>query len=163
VLGPRAMIEHHLEQRPDSTMSAQYSLPWTAAVALIDDPRSLEPFGDAGRSRDDLRTMAARVAAVQDDALEAAFPAHFAGAVELRLRDGTVLEKRVLDSLGTPARPVDRAAIVAKFRRITRDVLSGASADRLLQATEALPTAHDLTDLSAALGGHCDGGDAACA
>jgi 2-methylcitrate dehydratase PrpD len=138
VRGPRAMIEHHLEARPRSTMAAQYSLPFTTAVALLGDPADPSSFGDAARDDPALLGLADKVSAVHDDAFQRAFPAHFGGAIAIVRRDGSRVEHRVLDSNGTPAKPADRATLHAKFAAMTARRLDNAGRDRLLRAIDAL-------------------------
>ena len=48
-----------------------------------------------------------RVDAVADDAMQAAFPAHFGSWVELASPDGKRRRIEVLDSRGTPRAPPD--------------------------------------------------------
>ena len=47
--------------------------------------------------------------------MEAAFPEHFGSWVELRTEAGETRRSDVLDSIGTPARPMDMTAIEDKI------------------------------------------------
>jgi 2-methylcitrate dehydratase PrpD len=151
VCGPAAMIDHHLERRPASTMAAQYSLPFTTAVALLADPRALDAFDAPARADPELLALADRVVARHDDAFERAFPEHFGGAAELRLRNGEVWTARRLDSSGTPADPLTRAALLAKYVRVTEGLVARPLATDLADAIEALPDASSLDGLHASL------------
>ena len=51
--------------------------------------------------------------------MQAAFPAHFGSWLELKDRNGETRRSDVLDSLGTPANPMRRADLVAKFDSLT--------------------------------------------
>ena len=132
--GPRAMIEHHLETRPRSTMAAQYSLPFTTAVAMLGDASDPAWFGEAARDDPRLLALAGKVVPIHDEAFQRAFPAHFGGAVAIVRRDGSRVERRVLDSKGTPARPADRETLHAKFAALTASRLDAGARDRLLGA-----------------------------
>ena len=153
VRGPRAMIDHHLERRPRSTMAAQYSLPFTTAVALVGDPADPASFGDSARDDERVLTLADRVTPIHDDDFQRAFPKHFGGAIAIVGRDGSRIERRVLDSRGTPARPADRSAIHAKFDALTAHRLDSAARGRLLAAVDRLEMLATLDGLVDALPG----------
>ena len=138
VRGPRAMIEHHLEARPSSTMAAQYSRPYTTAVALLGDAAEPSWFGDAARDDPAVLALVDKVVPIHDEAFQRAFPAHFGGAIAIVRRDGSRIEHRVLDSQGTPAQPADRATLHAKFAAMTASRLDAAERDRLLEAVDRL-------------------------
>ena len=151
VRGPRAMIDHHLEARPRSTMAAQYSLPFTTAVALLGDASDPAWFGDAARDDAALLALADKVVPIHDDAFQRAFPAHFGGAISIVSRDGLRLERRVLDSRGTPAQPADRDTLHRKFAALTSARLAADERARLLGAIEHLDDATTLDALIGAL------------
>lgn len=149
--GPRAMIEHHMERRPRSTMAAQYSLPYVAAVAIADDPATPASFLPATYERADLLALAARVDGHVDAQMQRDFPAHFAGAVRIALRDGTTLDARVRDAAGTPVHPLDREGVAHKFRTLTADALAPQAQHYVLNAVARLPQAASLEALVSAL------------
>lgn len=151
VYGPRAMIDHHLERRPRSTMAAQYSLPFTTAVALLSDTTSPSSFQPDQLERTDLLAVADRIVSVYDAEFEAAFPAHFGGGISIRFRDGSRLSRRVLDSDGTPAKPANRSVVHAKFRAMTVGALTEGQQQGLLAAIATLHHAGSLAALNAAL------------
>ncbi len=117
--GPDIMVTQHMLRRPTSEMAAQYSLPFTLGAALYHGPSSVAGF--MGEALEDPRTLAIadRVEAVADAGMQAAFPAHFGSWLELKVRNGETRRSDVLDSLGTPANPMDRADLIAKFDGLT--------------------------------------------
>ena len=117
--GPDIMVTQHMLRRPTSEMAAQYSLPFTLGAALYYGPSSVAGF--MGEALEDRRTLAIadRVDAVADPDMQAAFPAHFGSWLELKDRNGDTRRSDVLDSLGTPANPMGRAELVAKFDSLT--------------------------------------------
>jgi 2-methylcitrate dehydratase PrpD len=156
VRGPRAMIEHHLEARPRSTMAAQYSLPFTTAVALLGDASDPSWFGDASRDDAALLALVDKVVPFQDEAFQRAFPAHFGGAMTIVARDGSRIEHRVLDSKGTAAQPADRAMLHAKFAAMTATRLVDVERQRLLEAIDALDGTMSIDALIVALRARVD-------
>ena len=117
--GPDIMVTQHMLRRPTSEMAAQYSLPFTLGAALYHGPASVAGF--MGEALEDRRTLAIadRVEAVADAEMQAAFPAHFGSWLELKVRGGGTRRSDVLDSLGTPANPMQRADLIAKFDGLT--------------------------------------------
>ena len=129
--GPSIILHQHMLRRPQSTMAAQYQLPHALAAAILHGPRAERGFEEAARADARLHRLEDTVTAHLDPEYEAAFPRHFGTSVRLTLRSGEVREARVLDSLGTPARPMNAAALAAK-------------ADGLLEAAGARVRAADL-------------------
>ncbi len=117
--GPDIMVTQHMLRRPTSEMAAQYSLPFTLGAALYHGPSSVAGF--MGEALEDPRTLAIadRVEAVADAGMQAAFPSHFGSWLELKARNGETRRSDVLDSLGTPANPMHRADLIAKFDGLT--------------------------------------------
>jgi 2-methylcitrate dehydratase PrpD len=116
--GPEILVSQHMLKRPISEMAAQYSLPFTLGAALVFGPRSVEGFMAEALGDARILGLADRVEAELDPTMEAAFPAHFGSWLELQLADGSVRRAEVLDSLGTPACPMDRAALADKFDQL---------------------------------------------
>ena len=150
--GPRIMSDGHMEYRPQSVMSAQYSLPYTVSAAVLLDPRDPRSFNAEAMVRPDVLALADRVRAEASAALEPYFPAKYPGGFTARLKDGRRIEKTLLDSFGTPEKPVDRAGIAGKFRALTDGIVPAARAEAILGAVFALDTAGDVRALAALVG-----------
>jgi 2-methylcitrate dehydratase PrpD len=151
VRGTHDMIDSHMDYQPESEMSAQYSLPYTAAVAMLLDAGVPDSFGAQARSRDDVRRLVERVTAVEDPRLQAFFPARFPGAVTIRLRDGRVLDAEVIDSESSPARPLPRERVREKFDTLTQDLLPRLVRDRIADTVTNLEDCSDMGELMALL------------
>jgi 2-methylcitrate dehydratase PrpD len=97
---------------PTDIMMGQYSIPFCVALALFRDPRDPASFDQSALVDADIRAMCRRVAVTV-----AAPPTKVAGAsiVTVLLRDGRSLTREVEEFDGTPARPLDRAELRAKF------------------------------------------------
>jgi 2-methylcitrate dehydratase PrpD len=151
VRGPREMLDSHMQYHPESEMSAQYSLPYTAAVAVLLDAGVPESFGAQARAREDMRRLTALVTAVEDPSLQAVFPSRFAGGVNIRLRDGRTLDAQVIDSESSPARPLSRDGVRAKFDRLTQEFLGARQRQRVADAVAHLEDCEDIGQLMALL------------
>lgn len=136
--GPRAMIEAHMSYRPESTMAAQYSLPYTVAAALLGDTSDPAQFEADARARSEVQRLADLVTPRIDASLEAEFPRRMAGGIRIVLGDSREVSHRVLDSRSSPDCPADRAAIERKFRGITDQVVKPQTQDRIVHAVDGL-------------------------
>ncbi|MGA2567611.1 MAG: MmgE/PrpD family protein [Pseudolabrys sp.] len=150
--GPRMMSEGHMQYRPESVMSAQYSLPFSIAAALKLDPRDPRSFNDEAMRRKDVLALADVVTASVDPALESKFPAKYAGGIRFRLKNGRVVEETLLDSFGTPAKPVDRAGIQGKFRTLTDGIVAPDRQSSILATALGLEGAKSMKPLTELLG-----------
>ena len=149
--GPANMIDGHLERRPLSPMSAQYSLPYTTAVAVLADASQPASFDTETMMRTDILAMGDRVKATVDPALEALYPRKYASRVQFVLRNGKTIEKTVLDSRSTPANPISSSAIQEKFLSVTSGLLLPSRQDMIIDAVMSLDKATDVSGLAALL------------
>ncbi len=147
--GPAIVATQHMLRRPESEMAAQYSLPFTLGAAMVFGPEAIEGFAEAALSDSRILDFADRVEALPDDDLEAAFPSHFGSWVEIELTNSEKRRADVLDSLGTPARPMTEAALIRKYTRLC-DALPGLPAGQALwDRVEAFASGggtHELLD-----------------
>jgi 2-methylcitrate dehydratase PrpD len=129
VAGTERMATINNIANPTDIMMAQYSIPFCVALALFRDPRDPASFDESALTDAAIRAMCARVSVVAADP-----PAKVAGAsiVTVLLKDGRSLTKEVEEFDGTPARPLDRAALKDKFMTLTR-VRYGAAADAIFE------------------------------
>jgi 2-methylcitrate dehydratase PrpD len=102
---------------PPDVLLAQYSIPFSVALALYRNPIDPESFDDDVVRDPQIRAMAARVTMVAADGQPRR---NLTTTVEVTLKDGRTLSRRVVDFLGTPARPLDTAGLKEKFMLQTK-------------------------------------------
>ncbi|MEV7598948.1 MmgE/PrpD family protein [Kitasatospora sp. NPDC089797] len=103
---------------PADGYAARFSAPFAVAVALRGGGGlgvALEDLPDAAVRDPALLALAARVHCRPGARESAAFPAHLGATLHAVLRDGTTRTLHVADTLGSPARPLTRAQVEAKF------------------------------------------------
>ena len=114
--GPEIMVTQHMLRRPRSVMAAQYSLPYGAGrehrLRALAATRAMRRRDSPIRASSRSPTVSMRL---PTNAMQAAFPAHFGSWVELASPDGKRRRIEVLDSRGTPARPLTADAIADKI------------------------------------------------
>lgn len=146
---PEVMLTQHMMRRPDSVMAAQYALPFALATSLLSDRHAFESYTDAHWRDPAILDLSDRVDAEQDPEIEQHFPSHFGSWVEVTLKNGEKRRSTVLDSYGTPDRPMPRDAIERKFRTLAAVDHPGFDCDAVFRAVDGLPEAADTTALMA--------------
>jgi 2-methylcitrate dehydratase PrpD len=140
VAGSERMATINNIANPTDIMMAQYSIPFCVALALFRDPRDPASFDDTALSDPAIRAMCGNVSVVVADP-----PMHNAGAsaVTVQLKNGHAVRKQVEEFDGTPARPLDQAALKDKFMTLTR-VRYGTAASDMFDRLQGLENETDL-------------------
>lgn len=102
------------KRRIGGPVDAQFSMPFTAAVALTRRAVTLEHFADAVALGEELAPLMERIDCHTSPQLEAAFPSRWGAEIVVELRDGTVQRRLSADMPGAPTRPLAPDALLAK-------------------------------------------------
>jgi 2-methylcitrate dehydratase PrpD len=138
------------DREPAETMAAQYSMPFTAAVALLKDPRNPRFYDGEALQDPAVRSLARSVEIYADAEMEAMYP-RYGTVAEVRLKDGRKLDTKLLDAHGTPADPCSEDEGKEKFRCLAEVTNSKASIDEVVRVVEKLETLPNVRALSDAL------------
>ena len=136
-------------REPRNVVDAQFSAPYAAAVALARGRAGLAEFSDETLRDPTIRGLTARAECYRDASLDAPYPRQWPAAVEIRLRDGRVVSRRIEHALGEPENPVPRDALVARFVEMVADRLAENDARALAEGILTLASAPDLALLDA--------------
>jgi 2-methylcitrate dehydratase PrpD len=123
--------------RPQSGYHAQFSGPFTVAAALIGGGGlgvALDDFSDANAADPRYLALASRVTCVASPECDAIFPNQFPAVLRIRLRDGRLLEEKVLANRGGPGNPLSEAELVRKFMSNASRVMDESRAGRVADA-----------------------------
>lgn len=132
---------------PSTRESADHSLPYVLAVALMDGDVVPGSFSDARRADPALRALMQRVSVHEDPELtreHAGELPNWPSTVEVVLKNGARLARRTRWPKGHPRNPLSDAELEAKFRRLAGGVVSPPQADRLLQTLWSLDRLADI-------------------
>jgi 2-methylcitrate dehydratase PrpD len=130
-------------------LQAKYCIAYCAAVALQDGAGGLAQFEDERVKRADVQGLAARVA-VRADATKASGAGRFGVTLVVHSRGGATRTAALELPRGHPRRPLDAAALVAKFVECAGPALGEARAREAaarLQRLESLPSLAPAIDL----------------
>ena len=111
------------KRRPRSVVDAQFSLPFSVAVALVRGTAWPEDFTAPAFDDPLVRRVMDRVEPVRDAALDAHFPRVWPCWVRVSLDDGAQHETRLTHPLGDPENFPSPAALGDKFARLARRAL----------------------------------------
>jgi 2-methylcitrate dehydratase PrpD len=138
------------KQRPQTANDAKFSVPFTTAAALVNGRLGLADFTPAALADPEVLALAARTeCSVRSAGAGAGLEDALRGTLRLALRDGSMLEHRVDQPLGDPQRPLDDAALAAKFVDCARWAVSPLDAAAAGAAAARIAALEDAPDLAA--------------
>jgi 2-methylcitrate dehydratase PrpD len=132
------------KRAPRTANAARVSLPQTLAETLIFGEIGPDSFSAERLSDPRIRALAGRVAY----RIDAEAPPHgrYKGWVQIRLRDGRLLERIEDTNLGSPEKPLDEAALRGKFRSNVGRALNAAEADAVADAVLSLERQENVSE-----------------
>jgi len=136
---------------PETEWMSTLSIPYTAAVALVEGAVGVEHFTRRYLDAPQIRAVMQKVEVVVDDALTAAFPAAWSCRVEVLGRDGRREIESVTSARGDPNNPMTSGEVRDKFHTLTRGVLDGATAKGIWDCVDRLEEAPSVAPLAALL------------
>lgn len=134
--------------RPESGYHAQFSGPFTFAIALGGGGGLgvyLDDFTDAKVADPVLLDLASRITHVGHPVADDIFPAHFPSIVTVTLKTGETIVEEVLTTRGTSERPLSDDEVMVKFRLNAARLPGGA--DDLGDRIAAVAELDDVRDL----------------
>jgi 2-methylcitrate dehydratase PrpD len=135
VTGTERIIERHNITEPADLMLAQYSIPFSVALALCREARDPESWDETALADPQIRTLARRVQLAPE-------PGGGHGAVgttvTITLADGRCLERRAESGMLEPGELAD------KFQRLTRAALGERGAAALFERLQSLEDEENL-------------------
>jgi 2-methylcitrate dehydratase PrpD len=136
VTGTERMVERHNILEPADLMLAQYSIPFSVALALSREARDPESWDETALGNPQIRSLARRVRLVPEPS-----GGHGAtgSAVTITLADGRRLERHAESGMLEPGGLAD------KFQRLTRAALGEQGATALYDRLQRLEDEEELT------------------
>ncbi|MFQ5702169.1 MAG: MmgE/PrpD family protein, partial [Acidobacteriota bacterium] len=134
---------------PRSKQTADHSLPYVIAAAIVDRQVTPAQFTEAKIMDPTIRAQLEKVEVVADPRIEELFPALQRVHVTIRTRDGRELTRQVDFPKGDPRNALTDEDIEAKFDSLAGPVLPDASREKIKQMVwdlDALDAIADLMD-----------------
>jgi len=119
--------------RPTSRETADHSMFYCCAAALVDGDVTLATFDEARLTDKRLLELIDRTTIVEDPALNKGYPKGIPNDVTITCGDGTRLSKRVDYPRGHAENPMSDEEVVAKFQRLASGVITKSTAAKLVE------------------------------
>ncbi|TMI84163.1 MAG: MmgE/PrpD family protein [Bacillati bacterium ANGP1] len=142
-----------IHDRPETGLQGKFSMQYVIAAALLDRGLGFDAFSDAAVRRPEAQALLERVMVHEEPAFrDAANPMEEGHVtVEVRTTDGRRLARRIDHPRGSPALPLRREELLAKFRDCAARALDPAAVDRALTALDCIESVRDVNALVASL------------
>lgn len=131
------------KRKPSNPVEAQFSLPYSAAVALCAGEAGPDQYLEPWLSNGDVLDLAGRVNVGSDAEIDAKFPAKWPVKIEVKTRDGRTLDYAADDCLGDPDKPLTDEGLADKFQKLTKGAIRERSADELIAKIRGLASETD--------------------
>lgn len=142
-------LPEDMKKRPPTPYAAMFSLPYMVALGLSGDRAGLPEFAADRIGDPALLAIAERVERT-DDPLSR-YPTYFSGYLEVHLKDGRVLSHREEFNRGSPANPLPREEIEAKFLANAALGFGDNRGERVIDAVRRLESLASVSELTALL------------
>lgn len=131
-LGPDAALPL-VYNRPKNELEGKFSLPFSAAVALVHRRAGLREYTDANIKHPKITALMKRVLLVRDSRLQSAGNLGCPAEVEIELENGRTYRKRATVAKGHPKSPLTREELEEKFYRCAGESLASAAARKFIE------------------------------
>ncbi len=118
---------------PESIVDAQFSMPFGAAIAVIDRAAGLEQFTLEKIHAPAVRKLMGRVVLAKDIRIEKNYPREWRARAAIRLTDGREWEKTIRYPKGDPENPLSWDELAAKFDSLAAPILSAERRSEVIQ------------------------------
>jgi 2-methylcitrate dehydratase len=135
--------------RPKTRETADHSLPYCTAVALMDGDVTLDSFSEARLHDQKLLDLVARIKIHRNADLTARYPKGIPNRITVTLEDGTQHTAENEFPRGHDQNPMSDDEVAAKFRRTAEKRLSATAQDRVLDMCWHLESLDDVGKLFA--------------
>lgn len=133
---------------PQNVVDTQFSMPWQAAIALIDGKIDVDTFTEGNIHRPDVRQLMEKVQWVVDEEFERRYPEHYSCAVQVTMDDGTEYSSEVENPKGDWRNPVTQAELETKFINLAaREIEDEQQISRIVDFVTGIHEADDVSKL----------------
>lgn len=117
---------------PKTRETADHSLPYCAAVALMDGDVGLNQFSENSIKDSKLHKLIQKVKVIRDKGLTNQYPEAMPNLIKITMRDGRQFSNKVKYPKGHPKKPMTDDEVEEKFRRLAKGFIPGQNIDNLL-------------------------------
>lgn len=144
-IGSYAVAAAHGKVGWSEMTTAQMSIPFVVATAILRGRVTLADFGEAERSDPAVLALTGRIATTIDAECEELYPRKRGAKVAVTTTDGRVLERTVMEPYGSASKPLSDEGVAEKFLGLAAPRLGEA---RAKQALAMLWRVDELADVA---------------
>ena len=135
--------------RPKTRETADHSLPYCTAVALVDGTVTLDSFSPERLRDEELLSLVAKIRVLRDADLTRRYPRGIPNRLVVTLSDGRTLTAENEFPRGHDQNPMSDDEVIDKFRRMTNGLLAPPAQERVLDMCWNLQDLTRIGDLFA--------------
>ena len=133
--------------RPKTRETADHSLPYCTAVALVDGDVTLASFSDERLNDESLLDLVSRIAIHRDDALTARYPRGIPNRITVTMNDGSTFTEENEFPPGHDQNPMSDAQVEHKFRTQAEGLIDEQTQALILEQCWKLETVDNIREL----------------
>ena len=137
------------KRNPKNVVDAQFSMPFGAAVAILNGRATLDEYTEESLSNPLVKQLMDRVVCVQDPALEVNYPSRWPAWAEVTTGDGRTLRAEIEFPKGDPENALSWQEIKDKFRNLTGPVITADQQEAIIASVDSLDSLEDVRELAA--------------
>lgn len=137
--------------RPQTRETADHSLPYNVARALLDGDITLDTYSAERIADPRAISLMNNTTVSEDKALTQLFPRHLANRVSVTLVSGETLTSEMISGPGSLETPMNDADFERKFRRMATPHIDRIAQDEVLDFVSTLERRHDYVSLFSAM------------
>lgn len=146
--GYKKLLEMHAIYNPQTILTAQFSLPYTVAVAFVKGRVGPDEFTEKSIRNQEILMFSKKVKIVVDPELAHLWPEHQPAKVTIKLKDGRKHSKTVIDPKGDPRNPVSKEELREKFKFLGLKVLPKKKILEIIKKVDHLERVTDISELT---------------
>ena len=132
---------------PKTRETADHSLPYCVAVALMDGGVGLNQFSENRINDSKLHKLIQKVKVIRDKGLTNQYPEAMPNLIKITTRDGRRFSNKVKYPKGHPKKPMTDDEVEEKFRRLVKGNISGEYIDNLFDVLWGLEDVKNINNL----------------
>jgi len=144
---PLVCLPRKRKYAPSNIVDAQFSMPFGAAAALVSRAAGLDQFTAENFHSPQFKNLMGKVLLQQDKRIEKNFPEEWPAIVQIHLKNGKHVEKRVRYPKGDPENPLSWQAMSAKFHSLATRVFPATRCDQIIASVKTMKSPADLRNL----------------
>jgi 2-methylcitrate dehydratase len=137
--------------KPETKETADHSLPYVIAVAVVDGNVLPEAFREEKLRDPRIWELLPKIKVIADPEIDRLFPKIKRARVKITTKDGYAHSTQTDAAKGSPEDPLTDDEIVAKFRANARGIVSDQRMDEIIEATWRFESVSHLSDYMALL------------